>query len=35
LLGRLVGDPEFSEDPKELGKIIKRHPSWILERPLT
>ena len=32
-LGRLLSDPEFPEDTKELGKIIKRHPWRILERP--
>jgi len=32
-IGRLLSDPEFPEDTKELGKIIKRHPWKILERP--
>jgi phospholipid/cholesterol/gamma-HCH transport system substrate-binding protein len=32
-LGRLISDPEFPEDTKELGKIIKRHPWRVLERP--
>jgi ABC-type transporter Mla subunit MlaD len=32
-LGRLIQDPEFPEDAKDLGKIIKRHPWRILERP--
>jgi hypothetical protein len=32
-LGRLMSDPEFSDDAKDLGKIMKRHPWRILERP--
>ena len=32
-LGRLMTDPEFPEDAKDLGKIIKRHPWRILARP--
>lgn len=32
-LGRLMADPEFSDDAKDLGKIIKRHPWRVLERP--
>jgi ABC-type transporter Mla subunit MlaD len=32
-LGRLMTDPEFPEDAKDLGKIIKRHPWRILEKP--
>lgn len=32
-IGRIASDPEFPEDTKELGKIIKRHPWKILERP--
>jgi phospholipid/cholesterol/gamma-HCH transport system substrate-binding protein len=32
-IGRLMTDPEFPEDTKELGKIIKRHPWRVLEKP--
>lgn len=32
-LGRLMTDPEFPEDAKDLGKIIKRHPWRVLEKP--
>jgi ABC-type transporter Mla subunit MlaD len=32
-LGRLLSDPEFPEDTKELGKIIKRHPWRVLDKP--
>jgi hypothetical protein len=32
-IGRLLSDPEFPEDTKELGKYLKRHPWKILERP--
>ncbi len=32
-LGRLSRDPEFPEDAKALGKILKRHPWLILARP--
>jgi hypothetical protein len=32
-LGRLMQDPEFPEDAKDLGKILKRQPWKILERP--
>ncbi|HEX3759915.1 MAG TPA: hypothetical protein VHW23_14470 [Kofleriaceae bacterium] len=32
-IGRLMSDPEFPEDTKELGKIIKRHPWRVLEKP--
>jgi ABC-type transporter Mla subunit MlaD len=32
-LGRLMTDPEFSDDAKDLGKIIKRHPWRVMERP--
>lgn len=32
-LGRLLSDPEFPEDAKELGKIIKRQPWRLLGRP--
>lgn len=32
-LGRLMSDPEFPEDAKDLGKIMKRHPWRILARP--
>jgi ABC-type transporter Mla subunit MlaD len=30
---RLIRDPEFPEDAKDLGKVIKRHPWRILEHP--
>ena len=32
-LGRLLGDPEFPEDTKELGKIMKRQPWRIIQKP--
>jgi ABC-type transporter Mla subunit MlaD len=32
-LGRLMSDPEFPEDAKDLGKIMKRHPWRIIARP--
>ena len=32
-IGRLMTDPEFPEDTKDLGKIIKRHPWRVLEKP--
>jgi ABC-type transporter Mla subunit MlaD len=32
-VGRIMRDPEFPEDTKELGKYLKRHPWKILERP--
>ncbi|HET7502887.1 MAG TPA: MlaD family protein [Kofleriaceae bacterium] len=32
-LGRLMQDPEFPEDAKDLGKIMKRQPWKILARP--
>jgi len=32
-LGRLMHDPEFPEDAKELGKILKRQPWKIIDRP--
>ncbi len=32
-IGRLARDPEFPEDAKELGKILKRHPWRIFMRP--
>jgi ABC-type transporter Mla subunit MlaD len=32
-LGRLLGDPEFPEDTKELGKIMKRQPWKIVQKP--
>ena len=32
-LGRLMTDPEFPEDAKELGKILKRTPWKIIDRP--
>jgi hypothetical protein len=30
---KLMRDPEFPEDAKELGKILKRQPWRILDRP--
>lgn len=32
-IGRLMQDPEFPEDTKELGKIMKRQPWKILAKP--
>jgi hypothetical protein len=32
-LGRLLTDPEFPEDTKELGKIMKRQPWKIVQKP--
>jgi hypothetical protein len=32
-LGRLLSDPEFPEDTKELGKIMKRQPWRIIQKP--
>jgi ABC-type transporter Mla subunit MlaD len=32
-IGRLMNDPEFPEDAKELGKIMKRQPWKIIARP--
>lgn len=32
-VGRLMKDPEFPEDAKELGKILKRQPWKIMARP--
>jgi ABC-type transporter Mla subunit MlaD len=32
-LGRLLTDPEFPEDTKELGKIMKRQPWRIIQKP--
>ncbi|MDX2090644.1 MAG: MlaD family protein [Kofleriaceae bacterium] len=32
-LGRLMKDPEFPEDAKELGKILKRKPWKVIARP--
>jgi ABC-type transporter Mla subunit MlaD len=32
-LMKLMRDPEFPEDAKELGKVIKRHPWKIIDRP--
>ncbi|MBA3820119.1 MAG: hypothetical protein H0X17_14590, partial [Deltaproteobacteria bacterium] len=32
-LGRLMQDPEFPEDAKALGKIMKRQPWRIIMRP--
>jgi hypothetical protein len=33
-LMKLMHDPEFPEDAKELGKILKRHPWRIIDRPI-
>ncbi|HEY3807720.1 MAG TPA: MlaD family protein [Kofleriaceae bacterium] len=33
-LMKLANDPEFPEDAKELGKVLKRHPWRILEHPI-
>jgi len=32
-IGRLLQDPEFPEDTKDLGKIMKRQPWKIIARP--
>jgi ABC-type transporter Mla subunit MlaD len=32
-VGRLLTDPEFPEDTKELGKIMKRQPWKIVQKP--
>jgi ABC-type transporter Mla subunit MlaD len=32
-IGRLMQDPEFPEDAKDLGKIMKRQPWKIIARP--
>ncbi len=32
-IGRLMKDPEFPEDAKELGKILKRQPWRVIARP--
>ncbi|HEU0034364.1 MAG TPA: MlaD family protein [Kofleriaceae bacterium] len=32
-IGRLAQDPEFPEDAKELGKILKRQPWKVIARP--
>jgi ABC-type transporter Mla subunit MlaD len=32
-LGRIMFDPEFPEDTKELGKYIKRHPWKVIQKP--
>ncbi|MGE0549296.1 MAG: MlaD family protein [Kofleriaceae bacterium] len=32
-IGRLMNDPEFPEDAKDLGKIIKRQPWRVIARP--
>jgi len=32
-IGRLMNDPEFPEDAKDLGKILKRHPWRIIGHP--
>jgi len=32
-LGRLMNDPEFPEDAKELGKILKRRPWRVIAKP--
>ncbi|MBA3456153.1 MAG: MCE family protein [Deltaproteobacteria bacterium] len=33
-MGRLMNDPEFPEDAKELGKILKRRPWRIIVKPI-
>ena len=33
-LMKLANDPEFPEDAKDLGKIIKRHPWRVIARPI-
>ncbi|HEX4422369.1 MAG TPA: MlaD family protein [Kofleriaceae bacterium] len=32
-IGRILTDPEFPEDTRDLGKIMKRHPWRIMETP--
>lgn len=32
-IGRILKDPEFPEDTKDLGKLMKRQPWKIMERP--
>ena len=32
-LGLLMKDPEFPEDAKELGKILKRQPWKVIAKP--
>lgn len=32
-IGRIMTDPEFPEDTRDLGKIMKRHPWKIMETP--
>jgi len=32
-MGRMMKDPEFPEDAKELGKILKRKPWRIIAKP--
>ena len=32
-IGRLMHDPEFPEDAKELGKILKRRPWRVIAKP--
>ncbi len=32
-IGRLMNDPEFPEDAKELGKILKRRPWRVIAKP--
>ncbi len=32
-IGRLMTDPEFPEDARDLGKIMKRHPWRVMETP--
>jgi len=31
---KLANDPEFPEDARELGKVLKRHPWRVLEHPI-
>jgi ABC-type transporter Mla subunit MlaD len=33
-IGALINDPEFSDDAKQLGRYLKRHPWELLTRPL-
>jgi len=33
-LMKLANDPEFPEDARELGKVLKRHPWRVLEHPI-
>jgi hypothetical protein len=32
-IGALMNDPEFSDDAKQLGRYLKRHPWKIIKRP--